>query len=89
MPNHRALDEEALHRYLFREADRHQHLTVHQLDLARALMADKDTIGYTLQRMEIANRIRFISRGLHKRITYYITNPDGEGSVSKRKILWQ
>ena len=90
MANHRAMDEAAFHRYLFKEADRFQRVTVHQLDLARGLMVDKDTVGETLRRMEQADRIRFVSRGLLNRVTYYITNPDGEDSPnSKRKILWQ
>ena len=86
------LDEEALHRYLFKESDRFQQLKLHQNQLAQLLMIDKDTVTDTLRRMEKAKRIKLVSRGLHKRATYYITNPDGEDAVipiKRRKILWQ
>lgn len=88
MPAPRCLDEDALHRYLFDETDRFQHVKVHQLELSENLLITNNSMTKILRRMESEGRIRLVSKGRYGQNTYFIKNPDGEDAPRKRRIVW-
>lgn len=86
----RVLDQDALHRYLYDNSNRFHQITVHQLDLARALMVDKDTLNMTLKRMVDAAQLELVKKGYTGINTYQVINPyQHEQAKPKGKIMWQ
>lgn len=97
-PKKRAIDEDALHRYLFERVDRHQQILVNQSELARDLGVVKATLWFTIKRMIDDGRMRIARKGQSGRNTYYVVNPDGEDATPKettttphqpRRVMWQ
>lgn len=86
-----ALDEDALHKYLYERSDRFHRYRLHQQQLSIDLMIDKESLAHTLRRMEDDGRLRLIKRDVKNMRIYYVTNPEGEDEPAdvNRSVMWQ
>lgn len=75
MPRGYTVDVDALHRFLFKQADRRGCLKLRQTQLALELGVTKFTMSRTIARMVKEERIRQITSGHYARGTFQIEDP--------------
>lgn len=90
MPQQVKLDREALHRYLWKQADDHGRLEIKINDLAEKLQLGRGHMGRIIREMVEDGRLRLVNRGVSNVGTYSVVSPVGfdPDRPKRRQIKW-